>query len=184
MRRRCAMRILIRLLFSFIYLILAGSAFTQDQTYQKIQLKDWDSVQSSANVAVWRTDYYICTGIAYAKTLGKTTDDFTHFVGNAHSWDGISEKDLPAAVQILYGLIRLYENGKFKILSESDTLVTMLSNRPYKPYFSEKRMLSVTIDEFERCLWGHIAILAERRGLDFKYKIKDDEIISSLKIKK
>jgi hypothetical protein len=181
---RCAMRILTKLSFAFTYFVFASSVFSQNQTYQKVQLKDWDSVMSKANWAIWRTDFYICTGIAYAKTLGKTTDDFAQFVGNAHSWNGIDEKDLPAAIQILYYLITLYEDGKFKILSESDTLVTMWSNRPYKPYFNDGAMLGVTIDEFERCLWGHIAILADRRGLDFKYKINDDEIISSLKIKK
>jgi hypothetical protein len=178
------MRILTKFSFIFICLMFVNSLFSQDQTYQKIQLNDWDSVRSKANWAIWRTDFYICTGIAYAKTFGKTTDDFANFVGNAHSWNGIDEKDIPAAVQILYGLITLYEDGKFKILSESDTLVTIWSNRPYKSYFNNESMLGVTIDEFERCLWGHIAILAERRGLDFKYKINNDEIISSLKIKK
>lgn len=181
---RCTMKTLTKLSFAFIYFVFASSVFSQSQTYQKIQLNDWNSVLSKANWAIWRTDFYICTGIAYAKTLGKTTDDFAQFVGYAHSWNAINDKDLPAAVQIIYGLIRLYEDGKLEILSESDTLVTMKSNRPYKPYFNDGDMLGVTIDEFERCLWGHIAILAERKGLDFKYKIKDDEIISSLEIKK
>lgn len=178
------MKIITKLSLAFIYFVFASSVFSQNQTHQKIQLNDWDSVLSKANWAIWRTDFYICTGIAYAKTLGKTTDDFAQFIGNAHSWDAINDKDLPAAVQILYYLITLYENGKFEILAQSDTLVTMKSNRPYKHYFNDGHMLGVTIDEFESCLWGHIAILAERREIDFIYKINDDEIISSLEIKK
>jgi hypothetical protein len=169
-----------RFIFTFAFLVFASFAFSQERIYQKIKLIDWDSVGSRANFAVWRTDFYICTGIAYAKTLGKTTDDFAHFVGHTHSWDEIKGKGLAPAVQTLYGLIKLYENGKFEIVSESDTLVTMRSNRPYMPYFKDGPMLGVSIEEFERCLWGHIAILADRVGLLFKYKIEADQITLSL----
>jgi len=173
----------VRFLFASAFLVLVTFAVSQERTHQKIKLTDWDSVGSKANFAVWRTDFYICTGIAYAKTLGKTTDDFAHFVGNAHSWDEIKGKGIAPAAQILYGLIRLYENGKFEIVSESDTLITMRSNRPYRSYFKDGPMLDVSIDEFERCLWGHIAILADRVGLLFKYRIEGDQITSSLTMK-
>jgi hypothetical protein len=178
------MNVSARSLFTSAFLLLASFAVSQERIHQKIKLTDWDSVESKANFAVWRTDFYICTGIAYAKTLGKTTDDFAHFVGNAHSWDEIKGKGLSPAVQLLYGLIRLYKNGKFEIVFESDTLVTMRSNRPYMLYFNDGPMLGVSIDEFERCLWGHIAILADRVGLLFKYRIEGDQITSTLSIKK
>ena len=170
-------------LFFVICLLLTSFIFSKGQGYQKIQLKDYfASVDQKANWAVWRTDYYICTGIAYAKSLGKTPSDFAVFVGNHHSWEGI--KGIEPAVQLLYGLIKLYPGGKFEITSESDTLVNMQSNRPYKVYFKNDDMLGVTVEEFESCLWGHIAILADRVGLNFKYKIIDDQIISSIKLKK
>ena len=168
----------------FICLLLF-SYFTicQGQEYQKIQLKDYfTSVDEKANYAVWRTDYYICTGIAYAKSIGKTPSDFAVFVGTHHSWEGI--KGLEPAVQLLNGLINLYPGGKFEITSESDTLVTMKSNRPYKEYFQNDGMLGVTIEEFESCLWGHIDILADRVGINFKYKIVDDQVISSIELKR
>jgi hypothetical protein len=132
---------------------------------------------------VWRTDFYICTGIAYAKSQGKTPDNFAKFLGNAHSWEDFKGKGLAPAVQMLYGLIKLYENGKFEILSESDTLVAMRSNRPYEDYFKNGPLLGVSLEEFEQCLWGHVLILANRIGLNLKYKIEDDQILSSLKMK-
>jgi hypothetical protein len=45
-------------------------------------------------------------------------------------------------------------------------------------------MLGVVVEEFEACLWGHITIQADRVGLIFKYKIVDDQIISSIKLKR
>jgi hypothetical protein len=177
----------LRFFFTF-YLLLTFITLCLGQGNQKIQLKElkdyFPTVDEKANWAVWRTDYYICTGIAYAKSIGKTPSDFAVFVGNHHSWEGINGKGLEPAVQLLNGLIKLYPGGKFEITSESDTLVNMQSNRPYKVYFKNDEMLGVTVEEFESCLWGHIAILADRIGINFKYKIEDDQIISSVKMKR
>ena len=166
-------------------LCLLFSVFTlcQGQGYQKIKLQDY-SAEVKANFSIWMTDYYICTGIAYAKSLGKTPSDFAVFVGNHHSWEGMEGKGLEPAVQMLNGRIMLYPNGSFEITSESDSLVAMKSNRPYKDYFQNNGMLGVTVEEFESCLWGHIAILADRVGLSFKYKIVGDQVISTLKLKR
>jgi hypothetical protein len=179
------MKILSKLFFTFSFLLIANFTRCQVQEHQKIQLKDFfASADEKANYAVWRTDYYLCTGIAYAKSMGKTPSDFAVFVGNHHSWEGIKGQGLEPAVQILNGLIKLYQNGSFEITSESDSLVTMRSNRPYIVYFSNDQMLGVSVDEFESCLWGHIKILADRIGLNFNYKIEGDQIVSSLAIKK
>jgi len=112
-----------RLFFTFCLLLLSSFTLCHGKEYQKIQLKEnFASVEEKANWAVWRTDYYICTEIAYAKSIGKTPFDFSVFVGNHHSWEGIKGQDLKPAVQVLYGLIKLYENSTFQITSESDTL--------------------------------------------------------------
>lgn len=156
----------------------------QDNVYKKIQLKDpLPTTLEKSNYNIWRTDFYICTGIAYVKSIGKTTDDFATFVGNTHSWESIKGKGLEPAVQVLYGLIMLYQNGRFEIISESPSLITMQFNRPYKEYFSDGDQLGVTLEEFERCLWGHIKILSDRIGLNFEYKIAGEQIISSLRNK-
>jgi hypothetical protein len=167
----------------FGFLVQAFSNVCKGQEYQKIKLQEYP-VEVKANFSIWMTDYYICTGIAYAKSLGKAPSDFAGFVGNHHSWEGIEGKGLEPAVQIINGRIKLYPNGNFEITSESDSMVTMKSNRPYKDYFQNNGMLGVTVEEFESCLWGHIAILADRVGLIFKYKIVDEQVISSLKIKR
>ena len=178
------MKTLPKFLLTSVLFMTTFIANGQDNFYKKIQLKDpLPTTLEKSNYNIWRTDFYICTGIAYAKTFGKTTDDFATFVGNTHSWESIKGKGLEPAVQILYGLIMLYHTGKFEIISESPDLVTMQFNRPYKEYFSEGTQLGVSLDEFERCLWGHIKILADRIGLNFEYKIVGDQIISSFKNK-
>jgi hypothetical protein len=75
-----------------------------------------------ANWAIWRTDYYICTENTFIKSIGKTPSDFAVLLVNSHSWAGIKGQGLKPAVQVLFGLIKLYENSTFQITSESDTL--------------------------------------------------------------
>ncbi len=128
-------------------------------------------IEKTARYAVWRTDYYICTGIAYAKSIGKTTDDFMKFVAEAHgdalnSWKG---KGLGPVVNLLNFVITNYPNGTYKIVSESPTTVKIKANRPYESYFTEGDMLGVTIDEFERCLWGHVQLMLKLIDIEFDY---------------
>ena len=141
------------------------------------------TIEETANYAVWRTDFYICTGISYAKSLGKTVDDFARFVGNAHSLESLKGQGLEPPVQLLDSLIKNYKNGNFEILSETDSLVTMKSNRPYAEYFNNGAMLGVTLEEFERYLWSHIVIMFNRINLDFAYHIEGNSIMYSLSIR-
>jgi len=133
-----------------------------------------------AGFAVWRVDYYICTGIAYAKRLGKTADDFAAFVGETHSWEEMKGKGLEPPVQLLYFVIKNYEAGEFEITSQSEHAIAMRFNRPYAGYFKDGPQLGVSLDEFETCLWKHIAIMARRIGLDFVYNIEGDHITATL----
>jgi hypothetical protein len=172
-----------RFLMTLCFFLFYGLALSQERGPQKIQLTA-PTIERTANFAVWRTDYYICTGIAYARSLGKTVDDFAAFVGSQHSWEGMRGKGLAPPVQLLYFVIKNYKDGRFEILAESDSSVTMRSNRPYASYFKAGPLLGVTVDEFEPFLWKHIGIMAGRIGLDFVYRIEGDQITSTLSIKK
>ncbi len=176
------MKITKRFIITFSFLMFTSFAFSQEKVVQKIQLATF-TIEETANYAVYRTDFYICTGISYAKSLGKTVDDFASFVGNAHSLESMRGKGLEPPVQLLNFVIKNYKNGNFEILSETDSLVTMKSNRPYAEYFNNGPMLGVTLEEFERCLWPHIVILFDRINLDFVYHIEGDSIMSSLSIR-
>ncbi len=179
------MRILIRFILIISFVLLSSYSFCQKRPGEKIQLVP-PTVEKIANFAMWRTDFYICTGIAYAKSNGRTVDDFATFVGDNHgiTWEGMRGKGIGPPVQVIYGLIMLYNGGNFKILNESDTLVTMEFNRPYKPYFDEGPMLGVTIEEFESCLWRHVGIMSKRIGFTFIYKIDGDIIKASMAMRK
>lgn len=135
-------------------------------------------VESAARNAVWRTDFYICTGIAYAKSVGKTTDDFMKFVAETHikTFNPPKGKELEYLVKVLNFSITSYPNGTFEIVSESKTKVKARANRPYIRYFNNGYMIGVTLDEFEKCLWGHTQLMFNSLGIEFDYNTVGDHM--------
>ncbi len=172
------------ILFTVFFLLIHFFAYSQENTGQNIKLNTFSNEQI-ANYAIWRTDVYICTGISYAKSLGKSVDDFATFVTNSHAKSIISMKGkgLEPPVQLLNMVITNYKNGNLEILSESDSLVTMRSNRPYVDYFRSGELFGVTVDEFEYFLYSHIDKMFDTLDLIFEYQIEDETIKYTLSIK-
>ena len=169
-----------------IFILILNAAYSQETDSSKIRLTK-ASIENTASYAVWRTDFYICTGIAYAKSVGKSPDDFMNFVAKTHgeSLKSMKGKGLEPLVSLLHFVITNYPNGTFEVISESDKEVKIKSNRPYSEYFSKKgSMLGVTLYEFERCLWGHIQIMFKSIDIDFEYHIKDDFVEAILSLSK
>lgn len=92
-------------------------------------------------------------------------------------------KGLEPPVQLLNMVITNYKNGNLEILSESDSLVTMRSNRPYVDYFRSGELFGVTVDEFEYFLYSHIDKMFDTLDLIFEYQIEDETIKYTLSIK-
>lgn len=145
------------------------------------------SIENRTNYAVWRADFYICSGIAYAKSVGKSPDDFMNFIAETHvvTLQPMKGKGLEPIVELLHLYITNYPNGTFEIISESENTVKIEFNRPYIEYFTNSpyheyfengQILGVTLDEFEKCLWGHFQIMLKSIEIDFEYQVKDNSI--------
>ena len=143
------------------------------------------SADKTARYAVWRTDFYICTGIAYAKSIGKTTEDFMKFVAETHgpTLNSMKGKGLEPVVNLINFVITNYPNGDCEIVAESEKSVKVKTNRPYVSYFDEGLCLGVTIDEFEKCLWGHLQIMLNSLGIEFDYHIEGDFLEAAITLK-
>jgi len=137
-------------------------------------------IESKLDWATWRTDIYICTGIAFAKSIGMTAYDFAVFVGNKHSITSPDDTNISAVVKTLNMLFTTYSKGKFELLTESNLMATMKWNRPYTAYFENGLVYGVSLEEFESVLYGHAKIMTKRIGIDFKYDIKGDTVFCTL----
>jgi hypothetical protein len=171
----------IRNILIFIILILVNCdlATSQENQISKTQLTD-RPIESKLSYATWRTDYYICTGIAYAKSLGMTVNDFAAFVASKHSITSPNDTSISAVIKSFNMVMTTYPKGKVELLTESNSSANMRWNRPYASYFKNGPVLGVSLDEFESYLYGHVAIMTKRIGIDFKYDIKQDTVIGTI----
>jgi len=142
-------------------------------------------IERAAQYAVWRTDYYICTGIAYAKSIGKGLDDFMNFVAANHveALMNMKGKGLAPVIQLMNTVITSYPNGTLEIVSESEKTVKLKSNRPYSTYFNNGPIIGVTIEEFEKCIWGHLELMWRELEIEFEYQIEGDFVECTLSLR-
>ena len=165
--------------------ILSAFIIAQEQTEQKIELPERTPEWKLAR-AVWHMDLYVCTGIAYAKSLGKTAEDYGKFVGEkfAPSWEGLKEQGIAPVMRIFSGHWQLYKNGKCEILNESETSVTIRANRPYLAYFKDGELYGVTVEEYESFVVQIGLAIQNYLGLKYEQKIEGDWVVVTISEKK
>ena len=134
------------------------------------------------NWSVWRADLYICTGIAFAKENGFSVEDFTKFVAKKHvyTWNTIKGKGIEPIVQGFIWFWKSYQGSNPEIISQSDSLVIIRFDKPYKKFFTEGNLLNVSLSEFEECLFGHIQIMMAEIGMSYKYNIENEFVNVSI----
>ena len=161
--------------------ILSAFIIAQEQTEQKIELPE-RTPEWKLNRAVRHMDLFICTGIAYAKSLGKTAEDYGKFVGEkfAPSWEEAKGQGVAPLIRTWSGHWQLYKNGKFEIVSESETSVTTKFNRPYSAYFKDGDLYGVTVNEYETFLEKIGVAIANYLGLKYEQKVEGDNLIVTI----
>ena len=169
-----------RFLLLLLFTAICDLGISQEIQDLKTQLTN-PPIESKHSYATWRTDYYICTGIAYAKSLGMTVDDFAAFVGSKHSITNPKDTSISDVIKTFHWVMTTYPEGKFELLTESDSSATMRWNRAYSSYFGNEPVLGVSIEEFEGYLYGHVTIMTKRIGIYFKYDIKGDSVLGTIK---
>ena len=112
--------------FLFVTVIVAilfcTKSYSQDTNYTKIELEE-TPLETKHRFATWRVDYYICTGIAYAKSMGQSVEDFAEFVGTHHDLTWTNDQTLSGAVQSGHLVLTHYPGGTYEIVSESDSVI-------------------------------------------------------------
>lgn len=161
-----------------ITLLPCLTSLAQDAETGKTELSEIP-FEKKHEFSSWRSDYYICTGIAYAKSLGKSAEDFAEFVGDQHMITYPDNPTLAGVARTGHLVFTSYPKGEYSIIKQTDSVLVAKSNRPYKEYFSEGPVLAVSLDEFEDYLWRHIVIMGKKINIDIQYEINGDEVIQT-----
>ena len=122
-------------------------------------------------------------GIAYAKSIGKTPEDYGEFFGEltAFFWADIKGKGPVPFVQNLHRFLQTDSNLKMEILSISKTSVTVkmtVYGETHIGAFFED--LGVTREEYVRYLGKNFGVIADRLGLCYEQTLEGDWLTITL----
>jgi hypothetical protein len=124
--------------------------------------------------------------IAYAKSLGKSAEDFGKFIGEktAFFWADIKGKGAVSFVQYWYRFLQTDKNSKMEIIGVSEKTVkakmTVYGETNLKSYSD----LGITLEEYASFYGKYAETLADYLGLEFKYNFEDGWIVFTVSEKK
>ena len=169
------------ILFVFIFSFSINAQEKQEQTKQKIELPKWyleqKLEQTNMNLVA-----FITSSIAFAKSMGKTPEDYGKFIGEtfAPGWEGAKGKGISPFIQGIYRNLQPDKNFRMEILSESKTSVEGRMNRYEEATVKAYARTGVTIEEVDACFGKVWETIANYLGLEYKQKVEGDWIVFTI----
>ena len=159
-------------------IILVGFPRAQEKE-QKIELpqltleEKWETAESNLY-------YFICCGIAYAKSKGDSPEEFGTFTGEvaAPSWEKGKAKGPAYLVRGISWNKQQFNGFKLEILAESESSIRGRMNIPWEDVIKERsKRYGVSVDEFNRFFEKKWEAIADYLGLEYKQKVEEDWIV-------
>ena len=170
--------------FCFIYgfiLLFTYSILAQEnieQTKQKIELTQLN-IEQKLDRTVMNLSALMISGIAYAKSLGQTPEEFGQFIGEifATGWKETKGKGIAPFVENMYKNFQADKNCQWEIINESETVVQIKMKRFADSTVKAYSKTGVTADEYDRCMGKLIQAITNYLGFYYNQGSQDDWII-------
>ncbi|MDH4273042.1 MAG: hypothetical protein OEW18_13805 [Candidatus Aminicenantes bacterium] len=161
-----------------VFLVLSSFTVSQDKTAEKIDLPQLD-VQQKWHVARNNLTSLSMAAIAFAKSSGKTPEDFGAFYGKltASTYQSMvkSVKEFAQAPNVLGQIFYSEKEGyRLEILSASESSVEARMSIPAAYPLKYWTDPGVTVEEYLRYWGAHWAVPAEQMGMEYKQKLEGD----------
>jgi hypothetical protein len=160
------------------FLILSHFIVSQEKKAEKIELPQL-KIEQKWQVARNNLTSFSMATIAFAKSLGKTPEDFGEFYGElTASTYQARVKSVKEFVQAIHTLGQIFysekEDYKIEILSESEISVEGRMSIPAAYPLKYWADPGVTVEEYLR-YWGKLwAVTAGHCGMEYKQKFEGD----------
>jgi hypothetical protein len=141
---------------------------------QEIELATYTPEQRWERAATLQSASWV-SGIAYAKSLGKTAEDFAETISDVFA-PGWGEPG-SGSLEIVRGMHRnhsIWPNCEFELVEQSEESVTARVNRPWAGYFGDDEISEgVTLEEYEKTFQVFNSRLSEYLGLGYEEWVED-----------
>ncbi len=117
--------------------------------------------------------------IAYAKSMGKTPDDYGKFIGalTAVFWADIKGKGPVPFVQYIHRFLQTDKYSRMEILGVSKTSVKAKMTVYGETHIEAFEDLGATVEEYASYYGKNFEVLADCLGLDYEQTLEGDWII-------
>jgi hypothetical protein len=160
------------------FFFLSFSALAQEKEKQSIEFPQL-SIEQKLDRAVRNVNSRDIVGIAYAKSMGKTPEDFGKFNGDntAYLWADIKGKGPIPFVQYWNRFLQTDKNSKMEILNVSKTSVEAKMTVYGESNLKALSDQGVTVEEYAKYYGKYSETLANFLGLDYKQKYENGWIV-------
>lgn len=120
---------------------------------------------------------FMVAGIAQAKSLGKSAEDFGRFTGDlvASGWGPPQSGTALAFARGMAANFAGFPGGEAEVTATSDSSATVRYRRSYLTYFGPTRvMYGITVEEYERVQAGVVSRIANYLGLRAQLRNEGD----------
>ena len=171
---------IISILF-FLVMILPLSAFAQEKTNQsetQIALPQL-YLEQKLDRTVRNLTASIVGGIAYAKALNQTPEQYGTYIGKilAPGWEDFKGKGIKSFIEGLYKNFQADKNCQWEMLRESEKLVNIKMRRFGDATVKDYSETGVSIHEYDRCMAKIMQTITNYLGFYYESGSQDDWII-------
>jgi len=168
-----------------VLFVLSVSILAQEKEEQSIELPQLN-LEQKVDRSVKNTTGRDIVSIAYAKSMGKTPEDYGKFIGEltAFFWADIKGKGPVPFVQYWYRFLQTDRYSKMEILSVSKTSVKAKMTLYGETHIKALVDLGVTVEEYASYYGKYREILADYLGLEYEQKLEGHWIVFTVTEKK
>lgn len=106
------------------------------------------TIEERWNTAESNLVYFIVCGIAYAKAMGGTPEDFGTFSGNVANWENAAKRDPKVLIDGIYRNKRQFKNFEIVIVRESEFLIEAKMRGFGEDLVRKRRKQDITVEDY------------------------------------
>jgi hypothetical protein len=130
------------------------------------------TIEEKWNTAESNLVYFIVCGIAFAKTTGKTAEDFGTFSGNVANWENSKKREPKVLIEGIYRNKSQFKDFEMEIVRESEDIIEAKMRGFGENLVRKRRKQDITVDDYLRFFGKKWEAIAKQLELTYKQSLQ------------
>jgi len=116
--------------------------------------------------------YFIVCGIAYAKAMGGTAEDFGTFSGNVANWENSAKRDPKVLIEGIYRNKSQFKDFEMEIVRESEDVIEAKMRGFGEDLVRKRRKQDISVEEYLSFFGKKWEAIAKQLELTYKQSLQ------------